>query len=294
MPCLQSLHGSRRNSFNVLVHLLRVFAYEVTHQSRYIALAVAQRRDRDGKDIEAIKEVAAELLGRNHLRQVAIGGGEDTNIRLLCAHATQALELPLLQGAQEFRLQLKRDIAYLVKKEGAAVGQLHAPDLLCDRPCESALFVPKQLAFQQAGWDGGAVEFYEGAAPAAAGIVNGARNQLFAGSCLTKDEYSGIRSGHSSYLIEGGFQRRTFPYNLLEVDLTADLVFQVALSLGNFPLQLAALAIAQGILHCNSHLRAELAEKVYFLLRERVFFAPAQSKVPQYSPAMNHWNNATT
>ena len=47
--------------------------------------------------------------------------------------AAQALELLLLQDAQQLGLQRRRDVADLVEEQRAAVGQLEAADLLRDR-----------------------------------------------------------------------------------------------------------------------------------------------------------------
>ena len=40
-----------------------------------------------------------------------------------------ALDLAFLEDAQQLRLQVERQLADLVQEEGAAVGQLEAPDL---------------------------------------------------------------------------------------------------------------------------------------------------------------------
>ena len=66
------------------------------------------------------------------------------------ARAAQALELALLQHAQQLRLQLQRDLADLVEKHRAVVGQLEAADALRDRAGERAPLVPEQLALEQA------------------------------------------------------------------------------------------------------------------------------------------------
>ena len=51
-------------------------------------------------------------------------------LTLIGLHAAQALELPLLQHAQQLHLGGQAQLAHLVQEEGAAVGQLEAALLL--------------------------------------------------------------------------------------------------------------------------------------------------------------------
>ena len=84
-------------------------------------------------------------------REVAIGRGDEPDVDADRLVAAEALEFLFLQHAQEFRLQLERNVADLVEEQRAAVGQLEAADLLRDRAGERALLVAEQLAFEQAG-----------------------------------------------------------------------------------------------------------------------------------------------
>ena len=63
--------------------------------------------------------------------------------------AAHALELALLQHAQQLRLQLEGQLADLVEEQRAAVGQLEAPELPRQRAGERPLLVPEQLALDQ-------------------------------------------------------------------------------------------------------------------------------------------------
>jgi hypothetical protein len=79
-------------------------------------------------------------------------------------------------------LQLERNFAYFFEEERAAIGNLEAADLLCDRAREGAFLVVKQLAFEEARGNGGAVDLYERRLAPAAAIVDGACQQLLAGT----------------------------------------------------------------------------------------------------------------
>ena len=87
----------------------------------------------DGDDVEAVEEVLAEALLAHEGGEVLVGGGDDAHVHPDGPRAADALELALLQHAQELRLGHRREVADLVEEERAAVGQLEAP-LLARRP----------------------------------------------------------------------------------------------------------------------------------------------------------------
>jgi hypothetical protein len=64
--------------------------------------------------------------------------------------AADALELLLLQHAQQLHLRVERQLAHLVEEERAAVRQLEAADALLQRAGERALLVAEQLALDDA------------------------------------------------------------------------------------------------------------------------------------------------
>jgi hypothetical protein len=72
------------------------------------------------------------------------------------------LDTALLQDAQQFGLELERNLADLIQKYCSPIGQLKPADLLRDGAGKGASLMPKQFTFQQSGWDGRAVQSYEG------------------------------------------------------------------------------------------------------------------------------------
>ena len=145
------------------------------------------------------------------MREVAIGGGDQAGVGANGARTAEALELALLQDAQQFGLQLERDFAHLVEEDGAAVGEFEAPDALRDGAGEGALLVAEQLAFEQAGGDGGAIELDEGAVFARARVVDGARQQFLAGAGFAVDQHGGIGGCDGFQLLERGLSVRLWP-----------------------------------------------------------------------------------
>ena len=136
---------------------------KVANQNRDVAGALAKRRGKDGKDLEAVEEVAAELLLRDHLGQVAIGGGDEADVDGDGPVAAEALNLPLLQGAQQFGLQVERHFADLIQKQRAFMGQFQAAYLAGNGAGECAFLVAEEFAFNQPRGDGRAVELDKGA-----------------------------------------------------------------------------------------------------------------------------------
>ena len=66
------------------------------------------------------------------------------------------------------------------------IGEFHTPDLLTDGACKGSLFMPEKFAFQQAGGDGGAIEFHKSALFAPAAFVDGTGDQLFSSAGFPK------------------------------------------------------------------------------------------------------------
>src|SRR5580693_6530384 len=58
----QSLHRPRRDRINRFVHPSRSLLHKIPHEQRDIACALAQGRNGNGKNVEAVIEVAPKLL----------------------------------------------------------------------------------------------------------------------------------------------------------------------------------------------------------------------------------------
>src|SRR5262249_18267522 len=105
-----------------------------------------------------------------------------------------ALELALLQYAQQFRLHRRRHVADLVEEHRPALSQLEASLALADRAREAALFVAEELALEQVLRQRGAVDSdHRPAARHAAGLVNRPGDLLLARARLAFDQHRGRR-----------------------------------------------------------------------------------------------------
>jgi hypothetical protein len=119
---------------------------------------VAERRQVQGEDAQAIVEVLSESALPDGAGQIHVGRGEDTDVDLDRAVAAHRLEATLLQDPEQLRLKLDGQLADLVEQERASVGHLEAARAIAVRSREGALDVTEELALQQAGGDGRAVD----------------------------------------------------------------------------------------------------------------------------------------
>ena len=94
---LNSLKAMRRG---------QVFA-ECLEQERDVVAPIPQRRDVNLRDVQPVEQVGAEGSGVDRLLQVALGRSDGPEICLDLLVRAQALNLPFLQDAQQFRLHIE-------------------------------------------------------------------------------------------------------------------------------------------------------------------------------------------
>ncbi len=165
-------------------------------QRRDVARPLAQRRDAQADHVEAEVQVLAEAAGGDLCRQVAVRGGEDAHVDAHRAAAAEAVDLALLDGAQQLGLQAGVHLADLVEQQRAAVGRLELAEAAGDGAAERALLVAEQLALQQVLGNGGAVQGHERTSSAARAAVDVAGEHLLAGAALPGDEHRGLGTRH--------------------------------------------------------------------------------------------------
>src|SRR5207244_2581023 len=160
----------------------------VLDQERQVLGPLAQRRERDRDDVQAVVEVLAEAP-RLHLGlEVLVGGGEDADVDLERAVAAHPFELALLEHAQDLRLRLERHVADLVEEERAAGGDLELPLARRDRPGDGALPVAEEPALDQLARERSAVHLDERLRAPGAVVVERVGDQLLAGAARAADE----------------------------------------------------------------------------------------------------------
>src|SRR5262249_59230111 len=111
-----------------------------------VVAALAQRRQVDGEDAEAVIQVRPELALRRPGLQVAVRGGDESDVRPDGLAAADALEGLVLQQAQHLRLKRQRHVADLVEEQRAARDLLELADAPAVGAGKRALLVAEQLA----------------------------------------------------------------------------------------------------------------------------------------------------
>src|ERR1700758_4220699 len=76
----QRLHRSQWYRVDRLVHLLCRCFHKMLYEEWNIFGALAERRNDDGKYIEAIIKIATKLTFGDHFFQVAMGSGNDSHV----------------------------------------------------------------------------------------------------------------------------------------------------------------------------------------------------------------------
>ncbi len=205
----------------VTVVLAIEFLQEKLGQQRDIVAPLAQRRQKDRDHVDAVVQVGAEFAPGHRLLEILVGGTDQPHIHLDGFVAAHPLELPFLQHAQEFGLESRRDLADLVEKQGAAMGQLETPLAFGGGAGEGAFFVPEQFGLQQGFGQRGTIERDERPFAARTQVVEGAGDDFLAGTALPAQQDRGAAGRH---LVDLG-------KNLLHPLRHADDVFQAVFAL---------------------------------------------------------------
>ena len=161
---------------------------EVLGQGRDVVHPLAQRRQAQRHDVEPIEQILAEQPLAHHQPQIAMAGGNDTDVGADRVVTADRHELALLQDAQQPGLRLERHVADLIEEQGAALGLLEPAHAARVGAGERALLVPEQLALDQFARDRRHVDGDERPALALAEIVQRLGDQLLAGAGLAGDQ----------------------------------------------------------------------------------------------------------
>src|SRR5262249_26515322 len=131
---------------------------EVLHEERNVLAALAERRQAHGDDVEAGEESLAGRALRDHLREIRMRGGDDAHVDLDRVGVADALELALLQHAEQLGLQRRAHRADFVEQQRALVRLLEASLAGADGARERATDVAEELRLEQRLWNRAAVD----------------------------------------------------------------------------------------------------------------------------------------
>src|SRR5262249_15032262 len=96
--------GLGRNLLDLPLHSRGEALDEMADQRLDIPRALAQRRDADREDVQAIVEILTEAVRFGHLGEVSVRRCHQTNVDLDRPSSADAHELLILENAEELRL----------------------------------------------------------------------------------------------------------------------------------------------------------------------------------------------
>ena len=110
------------------------------------------------KNVEAEKKVFPEFSPGHQIGEVFVGGGDDADIDGNRSIGSDTLDGAFGEGSEEFHLGSGVNFADFVEEERSAVCLLESPDASLRGAGEGAFFVAEELAFEELGREGRAVD----------------------------------------------------------------------------------------------------------------------------------------
>ena len=145
---------------------------EVVGEQRDVLAPLAQRRQRNRDDVQAVIQVLAELAFGDELLEIALGAGDGAHVHRHRSRAAHALDDAVLQHAQQLHLHRQRHLVHVVEEDGAAFGHLEAARAVLDGAGEGAALVAEELGLDERLGEDGAADGDERLVPPVAGLVN--------------------------------------------------------------------------------------------------------------------------
>ena len=141
---------------------------EMRRQPGNVGAPLAQRRKLDRDEVQAIEQILAELAAGDELVKRPIRCRDHAHVDGARSARSEDLVGAVLEHAQQFHLRGRIDLADLVEKDRAAVGDFEAALAILPRVGERAAHVAEHLALEQRRRNPAEVHFDERAAAAAA------------------------------------------------------------------------------------------------------------------------------
>ena len=174
----------------------------MVHQDRDVLATLAQGRQDDRDDVEAVVQVLAELGLRDELLEVALRSGDHPDVDRNRPRAADALHGAVLQHAQQLHLHGVRDVVDVVEEDRAALGELEPARPILDGAGERPALVAEQLRLDERLGEDRAAHGHERPVPPRARVVNQVGDELLAGSGFPRDEHAAVTVGNDAYEVE--------------------------------------------------------------------------------------------
>ena len=210
----QVLDRRIRQALGFDAQLARALLQEMAGEQRDVLAPLAQRRQADADDVEAMEEVFAEQAVLDPRFEILVGRGNHPDIGLDRRMPADAIEMPVRQHAQQARLQLGGHVADFVEEQGAALGLLEAAAPLRLGAGKGAALVAEEFRFEQILGNRCRVDRDERLVGARAVPVQGTRHELLAGTRFAGDQHGRVRKRQAPDGAEDFLHRRRLTENL--------------------------------------------------------------------------------
>ena len=185
------------------------------HQQWNVLVPLAQRRQRQGKNIYPVKQVLAEFIFAHARFQIAMRRHHHAHIHAHRLVAADALHFSFLQHSQQLGLHGQRHIANLIQKNRAVIRLLELSNMPSRRAGERSFLVSEEFRLNQLGRNRRAIQRYKRPTGARAAFMNGSRHQLFSRARFSQDANPRFTRRHAFELRHHALHDRALPYNLV-------------------------------------------------------------------------------
>jgi serine/threonine protein kinase len=167
-----------------------------------VVASLAERRQPERHHVEPVVQVGAKCAAVDGGAQVLVGRGDHANVDARLIAPADALDHPVLDHAQQARLQIERKLPDLVEEHGPARSTLDGTNARARGAGERALLVPEQLALDERRRNRAAVDDDERSALARTRLMNRFGEQRLARSGLALDQNGRVGAGNPRQRLE--------------------------------------------------------------------------------------------
>src|SRR5437868_1114661 len=166
-----------------------VLLQKMIYEQRNVLVALPQWRYSERNYIQAIVKIFAKGVLSHCPIQFAIRGCYYPHINRDLAGPAHGPHRALLQNAQQLHLHRQRHLADLVEENRSPIGHLEEAPFVLIRSGESSFYISKQFALQQSFGKCATIYGYERVRGARRAYMNRARDQFFAGTTFSLNQY---------------------------------------------------------------------------------------------------------
>src|SRR6516164_8605134 len=146
---------------------------------------------------------------------MAVGSGDEANVRPAGAVFADALERKVLQGPQQLALQLQWNLSDFIEKKSSTIGGFDTPCTVTRRAREGPAYMSKEFAFKEIARNGSTVHRDHRAALARTLVVDAPGNQLLTDAGLSQDEHGCVGVRDDAHLLQHARQSLAHAHNLV-------------------------------------------------------------------------------